>query len=91
MTHGRIYGMWGRGTMYVVSVKDVLLKRIVVVARGNKAKIEVKVEGTGDVSEIVFDGKGNSPILEVSAPATYPCKDRIKSTGKESGTCKVTP
>lgn len=81
----------GNQSKVVVSVKDVLLKRIVVVARGNKAKVEVKVEGSGDVSEIVFDGKGNSPSLKVSAPATYPCKDRIKTIGKESGTCKVTP
>ncbi len=81
----------GNQSKVVISIKDVLLKYVVVVARGNKAKIEIKIEGTGDISEVVFDGKGNSPELEVSAPVTFPCKDRLKSTSKESGMCKVTP
>ncbi len=81
----------GNQSKVVVSIKDVLLKRIVAVARGRNVKIEIKVEGTGDVSEIVFDGKGNSPELEVLAPATFPCKDRLKNVYKEAGECKVIP
>ena len=79
----------GNQNVVDVLVKDVFVKRIVLIARGNQAKINVKVEGVGDITEIVFDGKGNSPALEITSPATFPCQDRVKTISAGKPLCKV--
>ncbi|MFW7377313.1 MAG: hypothetical protein ACOH5I_00730 [Oligoflexus sp.] len=54
---------------------QIAIGRIHVIARGNKAKVNVQLAEGASIDEVSWDGRGNQPSLDIQGPGTYTCPE----------------